>query len=255
MHLLTCVPSVWPSNVQVLLWSDDVCSQNAVARSLHSLFRALQQAEQQQAAAAGGSAASGGAPVAVDPSELREALAALPNELFRLGAWQRHCQGAAKHRLQIPLLPCCLKISPPAAANSPPTCFLFDFALLAAEEMSDAGETLLSIYDQIKEASTLTAGILDLVLGLRVSEAVICSSYHKITHNHAYTQYFYNTRVSGGCGVEGSVSSQHLPRQAAGKQQAHSMWHFSAFLFIHARWPRLSVSSCRRPRCGGSRLQ
>ena len=85
-----------------------MCSQNAVARSLHSLFRALQQAEQQQAAAARGDATSGGAPVAVDPSELREALAALPNELFCLGAWQGPCQGAAKHRLQVSLLPCSL---------------------------------------------------------------------------------------------------------------------------------------------------
>ena len=84
------------AQLQVLLWSDNVCSQNAVARSLHSLFRALQQAEQQQAAAARGDATSGGAPVAVDPSELREALAALPNELFCLGAWQGPCQGAAK---------------------------------------------------------------------------------------------------------------------------------------------------------------
>ena len=80
----------------MLLLSGNVCSRNAVARSLHSLFLALQQAEQQQAAAAGagGGAASGGAPVPVDPSELREALAALPNELFRLGASQGRRQGS-----------------------------------------------------------------------------------------------------------------------------------------------------------------
>lgn len=76
---------------QVLSWDGSVTAHNAVARSLHKLFLALRAAQQQQATTAVGGvsagAGSGDVPVAVNPAELREALAALPNRLFQLGEW------------------------------------------------------------------------------------------------------------------------------------------------------------------------
>lgn len=54
---------------------------NPVARALHNLFLALAASAAQQHGAAG----AAGSPVPVNPSELREALAALPNNLFQLG--------------------------------------------------------------------------------------------------------------------------------------------------------------------------
>ncbi|KAL4450740.1 hypothetical protein ABPG77_001096 [Micractinium sp. CCAP 211/92] len=123
---------------QVLAWDVRAIGHNGVARALHRLFRSL------QLAAASGS----GAPVAVDPSQLREALAALPNQLFRLG------------------------------------------------EMSDAGETLLSMFEQIQDASHGSRATLDRLFGLRVAESAKCSHCGAVTHKNAYTQFFYNTRAS-----------------------------------------------------------
>lgn len=54
---------------------------NPVARALHNLFLSLAASAAQQHGAAG----AAGSPVPVNPSELREALAALPNNLFQLG--------------------------------------------------------------------------------------------------------------------------------------------------------------------------
>ena len=119
-------------------------------------------------------------------------------------------------RLQVPLMPCCLNTAglpaclPARLPSHTPACTMA-WTVASAGEMSDAGETLLSMYDQIREASTQTAGILDLVLGLRVSEAVVCSSCRKVTHSHAYTQYFYNTRVSGWSGQGAGDSGRQLP--------------------------------------------
>lgn len=74
------MPSPPPVCSQVLAWGKDAIVKNSVARSLHNLFLALHQVQQHQQGAAAGSA-----PVVVDPTELRAALAALPNQLFQLG--------------------------------------------------------------------------------------------------------------------------------------------------------------------------
>jgi len=66
--------------LQVLTWGEEMTGRSGVARALQNLFIALQ-----GAAAASGMVGGGGAPVAVNPSELREALAALPSQLFCLG--------------------------------------------------------------------------------------------------------------------------------------------------------------------------
>lgn len=66
-------------------------------------------------------------------------------------------------------------------------------------EMSDAGETLLAMFEMIREASPAAAHALDRLFGLHVREAVHCTELHcrKVTHQNAYVQYFYNTRVRG----------------------------------------------------------
>ena len=90
--LLPLLPLMSPP--QVLGWDDAAVQGNAVVRALRSLFRALEQAEAEVAAASGGNGlppaagAVGAVGATLDPSELREALAALPgNDLFRLGGW------------------------------------------------------------------------------------------------------------------------------------------------------------------------
>ena len=154
-------------------------SRNAVARALHHLFGALQHAE------AGG---AGAAPVPVNPGELREALAALPNQLFQLGEWAAGFpihemanaagwQSRRQSRLRLLQAGCCRaglgagagapgrrRLASPPALSHPPS----SSHLPAAGEMSDAGETLLSMFEQIREASPGAAAGLDAMFGLKV---------------------------------------------------------------------------------------
>lgn len=62
--------------------------------------------------------------------------------------------------------------------------------------MSDAGETLLAMFEKIREEAPATRALDDL-FGLHVREAVHCMVPHcgKVTHQNTYVQFFYNTRV------------------------------------------------------------
>ncbi|PRW56655.1 ankyrin repeat [Chlorella sorokiniana] len=130
----------------VLAWDDSVTSSSPVAAALRSLFRSLAAAAERQHGAGG----AGGAPVALNPAVLREALASLPGQQFQLG------------------------------------------------EMSDAGETLLAMYESIREAHPAAGAALDALFGLRVREEVVCRdpACRKVTHDHEYTQHFFNTRAT-----------------------------------------------------------
>ena len=78
------------SCLQVAAWNAAYCSADAVVGSLHALFQQLQQQEEQRCSGGG----SGTLPP-VDPNPLREALACLPGQQFRVGelyAGQRHTQ-------------------------------------------------------------------------------------------------------------------------------------------------------------------
>ena len=110
---LTCPAP--PAAAQVLAWGPKVTGRNAIVHALHGLFRALQAAaaqQQPQAGDAAGGDASGGKPVAVDPTELRDALAALPGQLVQTGApsraggssWRAWVAGVRRVHSQ---LPCC----------------------------------------------------------------------------------------------------------------------------------------------------
>ena len=105
--------------------------------------------------------------------------------------------------------------------------------------MSDAGETLLTMFDQVREASSQCARIVDLTFGLGVSEAVACSSCQTVTHRNAYTQYFYNTRVSGWSGAEGSASRWQVPAGRPNGLSGHTAQHVAlcGFLLAHVRLP------------------
>ena len=74
--------------LQVSGWDPAFYSQDAVLAALHGLFQQFEQQEQQRRSDAGsGSGGGGGALLPADPGPLREALAALPGQQFRVGEW------------------------------------------------------------------------------------------------------------------------------------------------------------------------
>ena len=223
----------------MLSWEPNVTASNAVAHALHSLFLALQGAVHQQAAAAAGSgaAAAGGAPVAVNPTKLREALAALPGQAeMQLG--ERRPTGAPVAALRLCSLP-----GAPCAGRLPPTALrpraLPWPAPTRAGEMSDAGETLLLMFEKVREASPATAAALDDLFGLHEREAVVCTDPRcgKTSHQNAYVQYFFNTRV-------GVHYGERLRAEAR-------EWAPSTVCFGCAHCAAPPLARCRRRRCVG----
>jgi hypothetical protein len=78
--------------------------------------------------------------------------------------------------------------------------------------MNDAGEVLLTIYEQIRALALARRAelVVDDVFGLAVTEAVNCHKCGETTHQSCYVQYFYNTQVGGagvGWGVGGAAAA------------------------------------------------
>ena len=72
--------------MQVAAWRPAVYGNDPVVAALHSLFRAFE-AEEAQRRLAGPLTGTMERRGVVDPTQLREALAALPGQLFRVGTW------------------------------------------------------------------------------------------------------------------------------------------------------------------------
>lgn len=93
-----------PCAAQVLSWDQSVTRRSPVAAALHSLFKSLAAAAERQHGAGG----AGGAPVALNPAVLREALASLPGQQFQLGKCSWVLPGERGHyfRHQVPATHC-----------------------------------------------------------------------------------------------------------------------------------------------------
>ena len=78
-------PAPLPPLPQVARWEPAFCGRDPVLAALHGLFAQLERQEAARSAAAAGG--NGGSLPPVDPGPLREALAALPGQSFRLGGW------------------------------------------------------------------------------------------------------------------------------------------------------------------------
>ncbi|KAL4450739.1 hypothetical protein ABPG77_001095 [Micractinium sp. CCAP 211/92] len=183
---------------QVASWGPEVLDCDPVLAALHGLFQAFQQQQQQQqqqgergmdASSAASAAASSALPspvqpasawgpqrsprspegreqTVVDPTPLRQALAALPGRSFQQG----EMQDAA------------------------------EVLLCAYERIIQAYEEQRSRQLQAAGGAALppsTPTELQLTFGLAVREEVHCGSCGKTTHQAAYEQFFYTTQATG----------------------------------------------------------
>ncbi|KAL0037262.1 hypothetical protein WJX79_009015 [Trebouxia sp. C0005] len=66
-------------------------------------------------------------------------------------------------------------------------------------EMSDAGEVVMALYEQLAPvaAKANQPGLLDHMFGLHVKEEVHCCKCSATTHEHEYVQYFYVAMATG----------------------------------------------------------
>lgn len=202
----SCRPPLPSPLAQVAAWDAPFYESHPLLSALHGLFSQLAEQEAQRQ---GG--ASGGSLPPVDPSALREALAQLPGQQFRVGecarsvrvsagllAAHRCLRGAAvcrrRRRSCRPAAPTLraspLPANPPLSCGPPPA--------PPAGEMNDAAEVLLSVYDKVMEVAAgldRLAGV-DATFGLAVEESVHCRVCGKDSLQTSYTQYFYNTQAS-----------------------------------------------------------
>lgn len=79
-------------------------------------------------------------------------------------------------------------------------------------EMSDAGEVVMALYEQLAPVATKAnqPGLLDHIFGLHVKERVHCYKCFVSTHEHDYTQYFYNVMAKGIGDQEARLPGQPL---------------------------------------------
>lgn len=139
-QLQTHTPAAAPA--QVLAWPAEVYCANSTVHALHALFEAMAAEEDAQAQQGGAQR------VVVNPKALREALGAVPGRSFGVGERSSATLSALKR-------PCITRRSCWTRLHIMRTWLV---PIPAVGEMNDAGEVLLTIYDEISRASPMVGG-------------------------------------------------------------------------------------------------